>query len=216
MERTVPSEVESATRRRLEAAKPLPEPSLDGQVSLERTLALRRSVRRYAPDALSLAEAGQLLWAAQGVTHRDGRRTSPSAGALYPLEAYLAAERVSDLEPGLYRYQALGHYLSVVASERILSVLAAQTWGQDWIAGAAAVVTLAAVSVRTSERYGERAPRYVHMEAGHAAQNVLLQAAALGLAAVVVGAFDDAAVARVLRSAPDERPLCLLPVGRRA
>jgi SagB-type dehydrogenase family enzyme len=201
-------------RHGLGAPKPLPEPSLDGRVSLERALAGRRSVRRYGPDALSLAEGGQLLWAAQGTTHPDGRRTSPSAGALYPLEVYLAAERVSDLEPGLYRYRALGHRLSVVASGTILPALAASSWGQDWIAGAAAVVALAAVSWRTSERYAERAPRFVHMEAGHAAQNVLLQAVALGLAAVVVGAFDDAGVARLLGCAPAEHPLCLLPIGR--
>lgn len=203
-------------RSPLEAARPLPEASLDGSVSLERTLARRRSVRRYGAGALSLAEAGQLLWAAQGVTHRDGRRTSPSAGALYPLEAYLVAERVSDLAPGVYRYQALGHRLAVVASGRVLPDLVASSGGQDWIAGAAAVMALAAVSARTSEHYAGRAPRFVHMEAGHAAENVLLQAVALGLAAVVVGAFDEGRVARLLGCAPGEHPLCLLPVGRRA
>jgi SagB-type dehydrogenase family enzyme len=185
-------------------------------VSLERTLARRRSVRRYAPGALSLAEAGQLLWAAQGLTHRDGRRTAPSAGALHPLEAYLVAERVSELSPGVHRYQPLGHRLAVIASGRVLPDLAASSYGQDWISGAAGVVALTALSARTSERYAERAPRFVHMEAGHAAQNVLLQAVALGLAAVVVGAFDDARVARTLGCAPAEHPLCLLPIGRRA
>jgi SagB-type dehydrogenase family enzyme len=212
----LPSELDGMTRRHLELPKPLPEPSLDGRVSLERTLAGRRSVRRYGPDALTLAEAGQLLWAAQGVTHRDGKRTSPSAGALHPLEAYLVADRVADLEPGVYGYQPLGHRLSEVSSGRVLSDLAASAWGQDWIAGAAAAIALSAVYARTSERYGERGQRYVHMEAGHAAQNVLLQATALDLSAVVVGAFDDVEIARLLGGDPAEHPLCLLPVGRRS
>jgi len=202
------------TRRRLEAPKALPEPSLDGRLSLERALVRRRSVRRYGPDALALAEAGQLLWAAQGITHGDGKRTSPSAGALYPLDTYLVAERVTDLEPGVYGYQALGHGLSQISHGRVLSGLAAAARGQDWIAGAAAAIALSAVTARTSERYGERGRRYVHMEAGHAAQNVLLQAAALGLAAVVVGAFDDVEIARLLGCDVAEHPLCLLAIGR--
>jgi SagB-type dehydrogenase family enzyme len=203
------------TRRRLEAPKALPEPALDGRVSLERTLVRRRSVRRYGPDALALAEAGQLLWAAQGITHGDGKRTSPSAGALYPLETYLMADRVTDLEPGVYRYQPLGHGLSRISTGRVLPELVAAARGQDWIAGAAGAIALSAVYARTSEHYGERGQRYVHMEAGHAAQNVLLQAAALGLAAVVVGAFDDVEIARLLDCDPAERPLCLLAIGRR-
>jgi SagB-type dehydrogenase family enzyme len=203
-------------QRQLEAPTALPEASHDGRVSLERTLARRRSVRHFVAAPLSLAEAGQLLWAAQGVTHRDGRRTSPSAGALHPLVAYLAAERVSDLAPGVYRYEPLGHRLVVVATGRVLSDLVTSSFGQDWIAGAAAVVALTARDARARERYGERAARFVHMEAGHAAENVLLQAVALGLGAVVVGAFDEASVARLFGCGRAEHPLCLLPVGRRA
>jgi SagB-type dehydrogenase family enzyme len=193
----------------------LPDPSLDGQVSLEQALARRRSLRSFAHDPLSLNEVGQLLWAAQGVTHREGRRTAPSAGGLHPLEAYLVAERVANLEPGVYGYEPLGHRLAEVSRGRVLPALAAASWGQDWIAGAAAAIALAAVYARSSVRYRERAERYVKLEAGHAAQNVLLEATALGLAAVVVGAFEDEEVARLLRCAPDAAPLCLLPIGRR-
>jgi SagB-type dehydrogenase family enzyme len=193
----------------------LPAPALDGALSLERALATRRSVRRYSREPLALAEAGQLLWACQGVTHREGRRTAPSAGGVHALNAYLAAERVADLAPGLYIYAAHGHSLRRVLRRGVLPQLAAAAWSQDWIAGAAAALALCAVYGRAVGRYGERGRRYAAMEAGHAAQNALLEATALGLASVVVGAFDDAVAARVLDLDPSESPLCLLPVGRR-
>jgi SagB-type dehydrogenase family enzyme len=192
----------------------LSSPSLDGAVSLERALAMRRSARRYARQPLSLAQAGQLLWAAQGVTHPDGRRTAPSAGGLHPLKAYLVAERVADLAPGAYAYLPGEQRLRQVVRGGVLSQLAAAAWGQDWIADAAAALLLAALVARTTGHYGERGRRYVHVEVGHAAQNAHLQATALGLCSVVVGAFDDEAAARLLDLDPSESPLCLLPVGR--
>jgi SagB-type dehydrogenase family enzyme len=192
----------------------LPRPVLDGAVSLEHALATRRSVRRYASGPLTLAEAGQLLWAAQGVTHGDDRRTAPSAGGLHPLTAYLAAERIGGLAPGVYVYLAPQHRLREVVRGSVLPELAAAAWGQDWIAGAAAALVLCAVYDRTMEHYGERGRRYAVMEAGHAAENALLQATALGLRSVVVGAFEDAALTRLLELDPGESPLCLLPVGR--
>jgi len=193
----------------------LPEPSLDGRVSLERALAGRRSVRSYGRRRLALEEAAQILWAAQGITHGEGGRTAPSAGGLHPLRAYLVAERVDGLEPGVYAYVARGHRLTEIVRARIVPDLAGAAWGQDWIAAAAAVLVLTAVYARTTDRYGDRGQRYVHMEVGHAAQNAHLQATALGLGAVVVGAFEDAAVAKLIGSDPRERPLCLLPVGGR-
>jgi SagB-type dehydrogenase family enzyme len=191
----------------------LPAPSLAGAVSLEHALAARRSARSYAPRPLALAEVGQLLWAAQGVTHGDDR-TAPSAGGLHPLTVRLAAERVGGLAPGVHAYLAPQHRLCEVVRGGVLAELAAAAWGQDWIGGAAAALVLCAVYERTVRRYGERGRRYAVMEVGHAAENALLQATALGLRSVVVGAFEDAAVTRLLQLDPGESPLCLLPVGR--
>jgi SagB-type dehydrogenase family enzyme len=191
----------------------LPAPRRDGPVPLERALALRQSVRAFAPGPLTLAAVSQLLWAAQGITHGDGLRTAPSAGALYPLEVYLLAGAVAGLAPGVHHYDPRGHSLSLRSEGDVRARVGKAALGQDWVAEAPAVVVLAAVYQRTAVRYGRRAERYVHMEAGHAAQNVLLEATALGLGATVVGAFDDGDLAQVLGLPEDTVPLALLPVG---
>lgn len=191
----------------------LPAPPTAGAISLEEALARRRSVREFIPGALTLAEISRLLWAAQGVTE-PGRRTAPSAGATYPLEIYLVAGDVEGLAAGVYRYRPGRHRLEAVTDDDIRLTLAAAAWGQGCVRRAAAVVAIAAVFERTAARYGERGERYVHMEAGHAAQNLLLQATALGLGAAPVGAFSDTLVSRLLRLPDGETPLYLIPVGR--
>ncbi len=192
----------------------LPEPRRSGSWSVEGALGERRSVREYAPTPLTRAELGQLLWAAQGITGPDGGRPAPSAGALYPLEVYVAAGAVEDLPSGVYRYEPRRHALALVAEGDRRAGLAAAALGQECVEEGAAVIALAAVYRRTTGKYGERGTRYVHMEVGHAAQNVYLQAVALGLGTVVVGAFDDRDVKRVLGMGAREEPLCLMPVGR--
>jgi SagB-type dehydrogenase family enzyme len=184
-----------------------------GAKSLEEALAHRRSVREFAPGALTLSEVSQLMWAAQGVTAPE-RRTSPSAGATYPLEIYLVAGKVDGLGAGVYRYRPRQHRLEAVTEGDIRVPLAVAAVDQEWISQAAMVVVIAAVFERTTVRYGKRAERYVHMEAGHAAQNLLLQAAALGLGATPAGAFNDAEVSRLLHLPVDEAPLYFVPVGR--
>jgi SagB-type dehydrogenase family enzyme len=185
----------------------------EGAVALEKALFLRRSVREFRAAPLDLADVGQLLWAAQGST-RDARRTAPSAGALYPLETYLVASHVEGVPAGVYRYQSDAHRLTRLAAGNRAAALALAALGQDWLAEAAAIVVLAAVEQRTTAKYGRRGVRYVWMEAGHAAQNVLLQAAALGIGATPVGAFDDAQVHEVLGLSAAEQPLYLFPLGR--
>ena len=173
-----------------------------------------RSVRAYAPEPLALADLSQLLWAAQGTNRPDGKRTAPSAGALYPLEVYVVAAKVRGLAPGNYKYRTRGHELEELFAGDHRLELAAATYRQDWIAEAPAALVLAAVYARTARKYGERGARYVHMEIGHAAQNVYLQAAGRDLGTVMVGAFDDDAVSRALRMQRQERPLAIMPVGR--
>ncbi len=193
----------------------LPEPRHESPVSLEETLLERRSVRSYQDEPLSLSEASQLLWAAQGITEpARGFRTAPSAGALFPLETFLVVRRTEGLSPGVYRYLPGSHELELVQAGDISDALTAAALRQAFVRQAAANIVLAGVYARTAGRYGDRAVRYVHMEAGHVGQNVALQAVALGLGTVMIGAFQDDEVARVVGMAAEEEPLYIIPVGR--
>lgn len=193
----------------------LPSPKTDGSISVEASLKARRSTRSFTADPLSLAEVSQLLWAAQGITAGGRFRTAPSAGATYPLEIILVAGRVKGLIPGVYRYNPRKHALETLAAEDRRQQLAAAALNQSVVRDASAVMVISAVMERTTTRYGNRGVRYVHMEVGHAGQNIHLQAEALGLGTVVIGAFHDAQVSDVLRLEPDETPLYLMPVGRK-
>ncbi len=210
----------SQQRHRAEPAAPstasisLPAPARDGRVSLEEALAARRSVRSSGRAPLSLAEVSQLLWAAQGKTDNRGFRTAPSAGALYPLELYLAAARVTGLKPGIYRYRPETHALDRVGEGDRSADLRRAALNQRSLGEAAAVVVMAAVYGRVTGKYGDRGVRYTQMEAGHAAQNLLLQAQALGLGAVPIGAFNDESIKEIVGGNADERPVYLIPVGR--
>jgi len=195
----------------------LPAPRLTGDLSLEETLATRRSVRSYSGEALTLADAAQLLWAAQGITWPErGFRTAPSAGALFPLEVYLAAGSVDGLEPGLYHYLPHDHQLELIAAGDARPALRDAGVGQAMLTDAPATLCLTGVVERTSGKYGERADGYMRIEVGHAGQNVCLQAVALGLGAVTIGAFIDADLAELLRLPDGEEPLYLIPLGHPA
>ena len=186
----------------------LPSPEQKGKMSLEEALSRRRSVREFTHEVLTERELSQLLWAAQGITHAEGMRTAPSAGALYPLEVYVAAAS------GFYHYEPGSHRLVQLSDRDLRAAMRRAAWDQEAITRAPAVFVIAAVYERTSGKYGAaRAPRYVHMEAGHAAQNLLLEAAALGLGGVPMGAFEDEALQKALRLPEDHRPLYLIPVG---
>ena len=193
----------------------LPKPVTSGEQSLETLLQQRRSVREYREAALDLSALGQLLWAAQGTTDPQGFRTAPSAGALYPLELYVVAGNVDGLTPGVYHYHPDTHQLQQTNPGDLRDILARAAHGQSWVKAAAAVVVFTAVYDRTTRKYGERGIRYVHMEVGHAAQNLFLQAQALGLATVVVGAFEDDAVATALKFPDDRQALMLMPVAEK-
>ncbi len=198
------------------AAIDLPAPQIAGATTVSHALANRRSVRAYAPAPLTLHETSQLLWAAQGTSCREGLRTAPSAGALYPLETYLVAGQVKNLAAGIYRYLTRPHRLQLVSPGDHRAALATAALGQHWIATAPAVIVFTAVASRTTIKYGARAARYIHMEVGHAAQNLALQAVALDLGSGMVGAFDDHEVARLLGLAANEEALYIVPAGRPA
>jgi len=193
----------------------LPEPRSSSDLSVERSLFQRRSVRQFADEPLTLDELSQLLWAAQGITNTRGYRTAPSAGALYPLEVYVAVGEVEGVSEGVYRYQPQGHEMVRMVSGDQRNALAQAALHQAWVGKGAAVIVFAAVYERTTGKYGDRGIRYTHIEVGHAAQNVYLQAEALHLGTVMVGAFHDSEVQAVLHLREDEQPLGMMPIGRR-
>ena len=192
----------------------LPDPEYAGNLSVEGAMLKRRSVREYKKAPLELSEISQLLWAAQGISSARGYRTAPSAGALYPLEVYMVASNVNGLEQGVYRYRPERHGLKrIIKGERQRKLYKAAL-SQKCIKDAAAALVITAVYKRTTGKYGERGVRYVHMEVGHAAQNIYLQAVSLNLGTVVVGAFSDERVKKVIGARKSEEPLCIMPIGK--
>lgn len=187
----------------------LPEPIEFSAITVEEAIAERRSIRDFINQPLDDEVISRLLWSAQGITDpARGLRAAPSAGATYPLEVYLVDHR------GVFRYLPEGHELEKVLSDDRRSALANAALGQRMIEEAPASLVIAAVPARTARRYGEeRARRYVYLEAGHAAQNIHLQAVALGLGSVPIGAFRDQQVQQALGMPEDHEPLYIIPVG---
>jgi SagB-type dehydrogenase family enzyme len=183
---------------------------------VEEALYRRRSIHEYGTGPLTLEEVAQLLWAAQGITAPVGLRTTPSGGALYPLEIYLAVGEVVGLAQGIYHYRPRHNEIEQVMADDRRRALASAALGQRWVQQNAAVLAIVAAYERTTTKYGERGVRYVHLEAGHAAQNVYLQATALGLATVLVGAFEERQLATFLGLPAHHQPIALMPVGRLA
>jgi SagB-type dehydrogenase family enzyme len=192
----------------------LPQPMHTGKTSVEKALQERHSIREYRKLPLTLDELSQLLWAAQGISGFGERRTAPSAGAFYPLEVHVVIGNVIGLSVGIYAYDPQEHELSRIETGDKRHPLCQTALGQSSIKNGAAVIVLSGVYKRTMMKYGERGVRYVHMEAGHAAQNVSLQAVSLGLGTVVIGAFHDEEVRAVLGLSGQEAPLYIIPVGR--
>lgn len=185
----------------------LPAPTT-AAMPLDQALAQRRSARSFSADALPLATLGQLLWAGQGTTSADGKRTAPSAGALYPLELYVATPSE------VMHYLPAGHRVEVRGGHDARPELTTAAFGQDAVGGAPDIIVVAAAPDRTTRKYGARGTDYVEREAGHAAQNMLLEATALGLAAVPIGSVDPDRAASALALPPGQKVLYLIPIGR--
>ena len=187
----------------------LPAAVTKGKMSVAEALAKRRSVRQYTAEPLTRQQIGQLCWAAQGVTEpKRGFRTAPSAGGLYPLELYVVtADGVEHYVPGK-------HELRPQRTGDVRRLLQAAALRQRMVGEAPATFVFTAVVARTARKYGPPARKYVLMESGHAAQNLLLQATALGLGAVPIGAFDDLQVAKILALPAEQEPIYLISVGK--
>jgi SagB-type dehydrogenase family enzyme len=193
----------------------LPAPKLTGDVSVETALQTRRSVRSYAQEPPTLEDIAQLLWAAQGVTSHNRFRTAPSAGALYPLEVYIVSGNISGLEEGIYRYLSLQHELTLVHPGDHRRQLAAAALDQACVRKAPATIIFTGISSRISGKYGQRGIQYMIMEAGHAAQNICLQAVTRQIGVVPVGAFKEDQVRKILQLDNTELPLYLIPLGKK-
>lgn len=192
----------------------LPAPRIEGSHNLNQLLQQRRSRRNFGSGPITLAQLSQLLWSAQGITDESGLRTAPSAGALYPLEIYVIAGQVRDLDTGLYHYRVKTHSLTQIDKGDLRQSLTLAALDQTMIEEAAAIIVITGDYARTQRKYGSRAGRYVHIEVGHVAQNIYLQATALKLATVIVGAFEDHKVHQILQLDESLTPLALLPIAR--
>ncbi len=191
----------------------LPPCEAAGSLPLDTCLRLRRSTRDFTPQPLTLAQLSQLLWAAQGVSGLGGLRTCPSAGAIYPLRTYVLAGAVQSAPAGLYHYDPDQHAMAALWRGDKRKSLAAAALGQECVEQAPLIVVLASDYRRITRELGERGRYVTHLEAGHAGQNFLLQATALGLGAIGLGRFDPDIVNSLLGLPEDEEPLYLLLAG---
>lgn len=208
----------------------LPEPMTDGKVSLEKALMGRRSIRNFSSDSLTIFEISQILWSAQGITKKikepssgwrgdkwpGGLRTAPSAGALYPIELYIATARVTGLPQGLYKYIPQEHTITRVLDGDKRMDISDAALKQKSIQNASAVIIIFGVIDRTTAKYGDRAPRYVNIECGAVCQNIYLQSYTLNLGAVFAGAFNDEKLKSVLNVPENEYPLGIMPLGKKS
>lgn len=200
----------------------LPLPRIYSNMTVEEAVLLRRSIREYTSDPVKLEHLALILWAAYGITDpRTGFRASPSAGATYPLEVYVVigekgvlVENNTFLKPGVYKYDVYKHILVLSKEGDYREELYDAALGQQWVKNAPVNIVVCAVFERTTKIYGERGrTRYVPMEVGHLGQNVYLMATALGYGTVVIGAFSDEKVWKVINTVPDEVPMYIMPLG---
>ena len=196
----------------------LPQPRTDGGMSVEKALLERRSIRSFRNESLTLDEISQLCWAAQGITDDKGHRTSPSAMATYPLEVYLLAGNVTNLPAGVYHYSPLGHNLTLISKGNKIPELFNSSRGgrEDWRKGSPAVFIITGVFERTDKVPGLDLNRFVYIEAGTSAENLLLEVVSLGLGSTYTAGFDENKTKEYLGLSLGEEPIGVLPVGRKA
>jgi SagB-type dehydrogenase family enzyme len=210
----------------------LQEPRTEGGIAVAKALLERRSIRAYGSAGLSIDEVSQLLWAAQGITDDKGHRTAPSAMESYPLHVYLLAKNVTGLPAGVYRYSPQGHNLTVIAQGRIDEYYDAAAGTESWIKTAPAIFVITGAldalnripgiqPVVNQASKNKRSPeqdfsRWVYVEAGAAAENLLLEVVSMDLASTYTAGFDATRTEELLGLPKDEVPIGVLPVGRKA
>lgn len=205
----------------------LPAPSFDGSTSVENALLTRRSERVYLQNAIKFEDLSQILWAAQGVTREidtvprvfigekwfGGVRTAPSAGALFPIELYIAAGNVENIDPGLYKYNALNHTLIKIMDGDKREEVRKAALGQSAVKNGPACIIVAANIGRTEYKYKSRASQYVYIESGAVCQNIYLQCNTLGIGTVLIGAIREDPMKIALGLPDSETPIAVMPIG---
>jgi len=195
----------------------LPEPDCENGGPLWKIINQRRSRRDYHKRPVSLSSLSQILWAAQGISLKTANfalRTTPSAGALYPIELYVSIHRAENLPPGIYKYLPLNHSLRIKSGGDFSGLLTDAALNQEFLAEASFVLLLTAVFERTTWKYGARGFRYIYLDAGHIIQNASLAAVSCGLGSCPVAAFFDDEINALLGVNPDrESAVYLLAVG---
>jgi SagB-type dehydrogenase family enzyme len=189
-------------------------PILKSKISIEEAIHQRRSTRTFSNQQLSLQQLSQLLWAGQGITSANGFRTAPSAGAKYPLEIYVISNHIHPLQPGIYHYLPLSHELQKLSDDVPKNKLYEWSYQQPWVKDAPLLVIIAANFSKTEAKYHKHAPPYVYMEAGHAAQNIMLQSVSLNLGIVGVGGFAYSKINQLL-GLKHEQSLYILCIGKK-
>ena len=201
---------------RKEERMELPQPRIEGKISLEKTIKNRRTVRSFASEHLTLEQFSQLFWAAQGTTDDRGfKRAAPSAGAMYPMDVYavVGADGVESLKAGIYHYEPQGHAALLESEGDFRNEVARASLSQMWMVRSPVLFVITAQYDRITIKYGKRGVRYAMIEAGHMGQNIFLNAEALDLGAGIVGAFDDKKVNRIMKIPRLHEPLLIMPVG---
>jgi SagB-type dehydrogenase family enzyme len=195
----------------------LPSPKTIGSRGLERVMSTRRSIREYSEQPLTIGVLSQLLWACQGITSNEGLRTTPSAGATYPLEVFAAVHKITGLDPGVYHYlpgpDLHQHSIQIVHDGSVADLLFKRSTEQDFIRKVPVNIIFSAVLTRIRKEYGRSAMRYTLLEAGHAAQNLHLMAEGMNLGSVAIGYLNASAVKRVLHA--QVLPLYMVSIGKK-
>lgn len=191
----------------------LPQPSVNTDMTIMEAIESRRSIRSYSENSISLQQLSAVLHSAQGITSSRGYRAAPSAGATYPMTVYALVEGVTGLEPGIYRYLPEDNALEPVVLGSYLKQLEEASLGQQWVGNCPAALVIASDYSATTDVYGDRGVRYVHMEAGHISQNIYLTCTSMGMGTVAVGAFTDQQVSQLLELDDNIAPLYIMPLG---
>ncbi|MFN4245095.1 MAG: SagB/ThcOx family dehydrogenase [Brevinematia bacterium] len=192
----------------------LPDVKKDSNFSLETAIYKRRSIRNYSHKTLKIEDISTILWAGQGITlEKEGLRSVPSAGALYPIELYLVSYKVENLKPGVYKYFPHNHHIKLTKEGDFRESLFSACLLQEWIRECNASIVISAIFERTTKKYGERGKKYVYIEAGCVAQNIHLVSERLGIGTVIVGAFSENEVKKIISMEHNEIPIALMPLG---
>ncbi len=193
----------------------LPEPTFMSNTSIENALLSRRSMRIFKPESLSIEEISQLAWAAQGVNDPRGFRTSPSAGAFYPINLYIVTQNVENLPKGIYKYKAEEHELIQIASEENASQFFNSITTQYSLKNPAAIFIFSAKVEQIIASYGSFGKKFLYMEAGHTTQNLYLQTTSLEIGTTMIGGVNEKEIRQALNMSSYEHPLCMMPVGKK-